>query len=76
MTDKDIQAAKREMSARRMGGANDGAIGWRPGHTTKRNRNVQGGADMQVVAGGETTLIGRIPVNTMVSNPPLKPQNI
>jgi hypothetical protein len=76
MTDKDIQEAKRELSARRMGAGAEGSSGWRPGHTTKRPRNVQGGAELQVVSGGETTVVGRMPVNTMVTHPPLRPQNI
>ena len=74
MDDEDIQDAKRELSARRMGGGDQGAIGWRPGHTMARSRKVRGGADEQVVDGGETTLVGRMPVNTMKIAPPLKPQ--
>lgn len=74
MDDADIKQAKQELMSRRMGGGDEGAIGWRPGHTMARRRRTVGGADEQVVSGDGTTVIGRMPENKMEITPPLRPQ--
>ena len=44
--------------ARMMGGGDQGAIGWRPGHTLPRKPQIVGGANQQILNGQHNVLIG------------------